>query len=251
MAARVLFPSTGFTTDDLCATYEQLAPVLLPHLLDRPVTLKRYPDDVQGEAFWEKDAPAFAPKRVRTFAVPRKHEPGVIRYISIPDVKTLRWAASVGCIEIHSFLHRYPYLTSPTVIAFDLDPGEGATIIDCCQVGVLVRQWFGRHDLRSFAKVSGSKGRRPARAVSALARIEADCTSISPAQPQQVLAPGARVICRRILRAGRTSHRDKPAGGAASSSSRSSRAGPAWCGTTSERSPPITPRVQLLTPCCR
>jgi bifunctional non-homologous end joining protein LigD len=158
MDGRILFPSTGFTTEDLCATYEQLAPVLLPHLRDRPVTLKRYPDDVQGEAFWEKDAPAFAPKWVRTFAVPRKHEPGVIRYISIPDVKTLRWAASVGCIEIHSFLHRYPYVSSPTVIAFDLDPGKGATIIDCCQVGVLVREWFGRHDLRSFAKVSGSKG---------------------------------------------------------------------------------------------
>jgi bifunctional non-homologous end joining protein LigD len=85
MTPRVLFPKTGFTTEDLGATYEQLAPVLLPHLRDRPVTLKRYPDDVQGEAFWEKDLPSFAPKWVKSFPVPRKHEPGLIRYINISD----------------------------------------------------------------------------------------------------------------------------------------------------------------------
>lgn len=158
MAARVLFPRTGFSTEDLVCTYEQLAPVLLPHVAGRPLTLKRFPDDIHGEAFWEKDAPSFTPKWVRRFPVPRKHERGAIRYIGIPDVKTLRWAASLGCIEIHAFLHKYPYIASPTLIAFDLDPGEGAGLADCCSVALLVQAWLRERGLESWAKTSGSKG---------------------------------------------------------------------------------------------
>jgi len=152
VAARVLFPRTGFSTDDLVRTYEQLAPVLLPHVAERPLTLKRFPDDIHGEAFWEKDAPSFTPKWVRTLPVPRKHEPGAIRYIGIPDVKTLRWAAWIGCIEIHAFLHRYPYVTTPTLIAFDLDPGEGTGLADCCSIALLVRAWLRERGLESWAK---------------------------------------------------------------------------------------------------
>ena len=81
---RTLFPRADFTTKDLVRTYEALAPVLLPHLAGRPVSLKRYPDDVEGEAFWEKDAPSFTPKWVQRMPVPRKREPGVINYIGIP-----------------------------------------------------------------------------------------------------------------------------------------------------------------------
>ncbi|HKR27924.1 MAG TPA: non-homologous end-joining DNA ligase [Acidobacteriaceae bacterium] len=158
VAARILFPQSGFSTDDLVRTYEALAPVLLPHLAGRPLTLKRFPDDIRGEAFWEKDAPSFTPRWVKTLPVPRKHEPGAIRYISIPDVRTLRWAASMGCIEIHAFLHRYPYITSPTLIAFDLDPGEGASLVQCCAVALLVREWLSERGLESLAKASGSKG---------------------------------------------------------------------------------------------
>jgi bifunctional non-homologous end joining protein LigD len=95
---------------------------------------------------------------VKTFAVPRKHEAGVIRYITISDARTLRWAASIGCIEIHAFLHKYPYITCPTVVAFDLDPGPGANILDCCNVALLLKEWLQARGLESFAKVSGSKG---------------------------------------------------------------------------------------------
>jgi bifunctional non-homologous end joining protein LigD len=158
MAGRILFPNTGFTTEDLVATYEQLGPVFLPLLADRPLTLKRFPDGINGEAFWEKDAPGFTPKWVKRFPVPRKREHGLIQYISIPDLRTLRWAASIACIEIHSFLHKYPYVSSPTVIAFDLDPGDGAGILDCCEVALLVNGWFEKRGLRRFPKVSGSKG---------------------------------------------------------------------------------------------
>jgi bifunctional non-homologous end joining protein LigD len=157
VSARVLFPS-GFTTDDLVETYSQLAPVLLPHLADRPLTLKRFPDDIQGEAFWEKDAPSFTPEWVKTLPVPRKAGGPPIQYISIPDLRTLRWAASLACIEIHGFLHKYPYITSPTLIAFDLDPGERVNIIDCCEVALRVRAWFQQHGLESLVKTSGSKG---------------------------------------------------------------------------------------------
>src|SRR5947209_217057 len=107
MASRVLFPATGFTTSDLAAYYDAVSPYLVPHLAGRPLSLKRYPENINGESFWEKDAPNFTPAWVRRYAVPRKHEPGVLHYIAIPNRKTLHWAASIGCIEIHPFLHRY------------------------------------------------------------------------------------------------------------------------------------------------
>lgn len=154
---RTLFPN-GFSTVDLVETYTRLAPALLAHLRARPLTLKRFPDTLRGEAFWEKDAPSFTPKWVKRVDVPRKAGGDPIHYIAIPDLKTLRWTASVGCVEIHSFLHKYPYITSPTLIAFDLDPGEGVNVIDCCDVALRVRHWFQQHGLESFPKVSGSKG---------------------------------------------------------------------------------------------
>jgi DNA primase len=86
---RVLFPATGYTTGDLALFYGKMAAVLLPHLSHRPVTLKRFPDDIHGESFWEKDLPAFAPKWIKTFAVPRLNEPSDIHYINIADAKTI------------------------------------------------------------------------------------------------------------------------------------------------------------------
>jgi bifunctional non-homologous end joining protein LigD len=157
MADRVLFPN-GFTTADLVSTYLQLAPVLLPHLRNRPLTLTRFSTTIAGEAFWEKDAPSFTPKWVKRYAVARKAGGEPIQYISVPDVKTLRWAASVGCVEIHAFLHEYPYISSPTLIAFDLDPGEGMNVIDCCRVAIRLRVRLKEYGLECLPKTSGSKG---------------------------------------------------------------------------------------------
>lgn len=154
----MLFPKAGFATDDLVELYGRLAPVLLPHLAGRPVTLKRYPDDISGESFWEKDAPAFTPKWVKRMPVPRKNEPGLIEYIGLDDLRSLTWAASLGCIELHTFLHKYPYIAQPTVIAFDLDPGEGVHLPTCCGVALQIRDWFAHRAMECFAKVSGSKG---------------------------------------------------------------------------------------------
>src|SRR5947208_12137604 len=106
---RVLFPATGFTRDDAVAYYCRIARWMLPHLKNVPVSFKRYPDTVEGESFWEKDAPSFTPRWVRTFAVPRRGGESDIRYIVIDDARTLTWIASIGGIEIHPFLLRAPH----------------------------------------------------------------------------------------------------------------------------------------------
>ncbi len=154
----LLFPTTGYTTDDLAGFYRKIASVLLPHLVHRPVTLKRFPDDIHGESFWEKDLPAFAPKWIKTFSVPRVNEPTDIHYIDMADAKTLVWAAEMGCVEIHPFLHCYPEIHRPTSIVFDLDPGPPANIIDCCHVALMVRDFLAKYGLKTLVKASGSNG---------------------------------------------------------------------------------------------
>ena len=155
---RLLFPATGFTKNDALRYYQGAASVLLPHLKNVPVSFKRYPDTVDGESFWEKDAPAFTPKWVKTVAVPRRAGGADIRYIVIDDLRTLAWLVDAGGIEIHPFLHRAPRLEVATSVVFDLDPGAGTSFADCCRVAVMLRDLLLHVKLKSFAKVSGSKG---------------------------------------------------------------------------------------------
>ena len=156
---RVLFPQSGFAKSDAIRYYKRIAKVFLPHLKNRPVSFKRYVDTIDGESFWEKDAPSFTPSWVKRVAVPRRGEgEDDIEYIVINDVKTLTWIADVGGIEIHPFLHTAPRLDLATQIVFDLDPGEGADIRDCAHVSLLLREALAAMQLESFAKVSGSKG---------------------------------------------------------------------------------------------
>jgi bifunctional non-homologous end joining protein LigD len=156
--SRVLFPQADFTVRDLVRVYEGLASVLLPHLRCRPVSFRRYPDDIHGESYWEKDAPGFTPQWVKTVAVPRVADRSEIRYILVEDARTLSWAASVGCVEIHPFLHCYSEINQPTSIVFDLDPGEGASLHECAISALLLRDYFEPLGLRVFPKVSGAKG---------------------------------------------------------------------------------------------
>jgi bifunctional non-homologous end joining protein LigD len=155
---RVLFPESGFTKDDAVDYYKAVGRWLLPHLKNVAVSFKRYPDTIRGESFWEKDAPSFTPDWVRTVAVPRKTEESDIHYIVIDNAKTLAWVADVGGIEIHPFLHRAPKIDVATSVVFDLDPGTGASIAECCEVALLLRETLAALKLESFAKVSGSKG---------------------------------------------------------------------------------------------
>jgi bifunctional non-homologous end joining protein LigD len=156
--ARVLFPATGFTTADAAKYYRAVAKYLLPHLRNVPLSFKRYPDTIRGESFWEKDVPSFAPKWVKTFSVPRRSGESAIRYVVANDVRTLVWLAETGGIELHPFLHRTTAPERATSVVFDLDPGEGASIDECCDVALLLRDALQGIGFTSLAKVSGSKG---------------------------------------------------------------------------------------------
>src|SRR2546423_13367654 len=156
---KVLYPGGKFTKAKVIDYYVRISEYLLPHLKHRPVTLKRFPDGVFGEFFYEKDAPAFTPSWVQTFAVPRKETKGPdIRYILINDLPTLVWLANLANLEIHPFLHRVPRIDQPTSIVFDCDPGEGANMLSCVRVAQMLRDILKDLDLECFAKVSGSKG---------------------------------------------------------------------------------------------
>ncbi|HVB85637.1 MAG TPA: non-homologous end-joining DNA ligase [Candidatus Dormibacteraeota bacterium] len=155
---KVLYPGNRFSKGQVIDYYVRVAPYMLPHLKDRPITLKRYPEGVRGEFFYEKNAPAFTPKWVKRFSVSRHHHAGVIHYIVINDLPTLVWVANTASIELHPFLHRVPKISVPTEIVFDLDPGEGADILSCARVAMLVRELLEQVKLKSFVKVSRSKG---------------------------------------------------------------------------------------------
>jgi bifunctional non-homologous end joining protein LigD len=154
---KVLYPGGRFTKAQVIDYYTRVSKHLLPHLKNRPVTLKRYPDGVSGKSFYEKNAPSFTPDWVKTFPVPRR-EGGLINYILVNDLPTLVWVANMASLELHPFLHRAPKISTPSYVVFDLDPGEGADILTCAEVALLVRSAFDDLGMKTFAKVSGSKG---------------------------------------------------------------------------------------------
>ena len=156
---KILYPGEKFTKAKVIDYYIRISKFLLPHLKNRPVTLKRFPAGVFGEFFYEKDAPTFTPDWVKTIPVPRRETLGPdIRYILINDLPTLVWVANLASLELHTFLHTTAHLGRPTAIVFDCDPGEGADILDCGRVALMLRDVFQDLSLDSYAKVSGSKG---------------------------------------------------------------------------------------------
>lgn len=154
---KVLYPDAGFTKGDLINYYIRVSPALLPHLRDRPITLKRYPDGVDGPFFYEKKCPSHRPEWVRTARV-AKSEGGEINYCVLNDLPTLVWAANLADLELHTFLHKAPAIGRPTALAFDLDPGPPADIVTCSQVGLWLKATFDALGMECFAKTSGSKG---------------------------------------------------------------------------------------------
>jgi bifunctional non-homologous end joining protein LigD len=155
---KVLYPETGFTKAQLIDYYVRIAPVLLPHLRGRPLTMKRYPNGVNGPFFYEKNCPAHRPEWVKTAPVWSEGNNRWMDYCLIEDLPTLVWAANLADIELHTSLSLAKKIEQPTYIVFDLDPGPPATIVKCCQVAFWVRQVFDELGLESFAKTSGSKG---------------------------------------------------------------------------------------------
>ncbi len=154
----VLYPQAGFTKAQLIVYYVRIAPVLLPHLRGRPLTMKRYPDGVDGELFYQKNCPDHRPPWVATARVWSEGNKRWMEYCMVQEVATLVWAANLADIELHTSLSLAKEILRPTMIIFDLDPGEPADIVQCCQAGMWVRDIFSQFRLQAFPKTSGSKG---------------------------------------------------------------------------------------------
>ena len=150
--AKVLYPAVGFTKGEVIDYYTRVSAAVLPHLRDRPLTLKRYPNGVEGQYFYEKNCPSHAPEWVR------KEEVGGIAYCVCDDLPTLVWLANLADLELHPSLSLAEDIDRPTVMAFDLDPGPPAGVAECCEVAVLLRDALAQIGLDSYAKTSGSKG---------------------------------------------------------------------------------------------
>jgi bifunctional non-homologous end joining protein LigD len=149
---KVLYPEVGFTKGQVIDYYTRIAPAVLPHLRNRPLTLKRYPNGVDAQYFYEKRCPSHAPEWVR------REEFQGIEYCVCDDLPTLVWLANLADLELHPSLSLVDADLRPTVMAFDLDPGPGAGLPECCEVAFLLREALSRLGLECFPKTSGSKG---------------------------------------------------------------------------------------------
>jgi bifunctional non-homologous end joining protein LigD len=155
---KVLYPATGFTKQQVIDYYVRIAPAMVPHLAGRPLTRKRYPNGVDKEFFYEKNAPKYRPDWVKTVPIWSEGNRRMVHYILADDLPTLVWLANLAAIELHPSLALAEDITCPTMMVFDLDPGPPANIVQCCQVGLWLREIFEHFGLKSFPKTSGSKG---------------------------------------------------------------------------------------------
>lgn len=154
---KVLYPETGFTKAEVIDYYARIAPTMLPHLADRALTFKRYPNGVDGQSFFEKRCPKHRPDWVPTATGPGDRG-GPIHYCVIDEPAALVWAANLAALELHAPMAHAEDLDTPAALVFDFDPGPPATIVDCCRVALDVQEVLERLDLAGFAKTSGSKG---------------------------------------------------------------------------------------------
>ncbi|HST69800.1 MAG TPA: non-homologous end-joining DNA ligase [Solirubrobacterales bacterium] len=155
---KVLYPKTGFTKGEMVDYYAKVAPAIVPHLSGRAVTLRRFPEGVEDldAAFFEKRCPKHRPKWVKTARV--TVEKGKIDFCVCDSLPTLVWMAQLAAIELHPSLSLSRAPKRPTVLVFDLDPGPPADVVDCCRVGLRLRELLAQVELESFIKTSGSKG---------------------------------------------------------------------------------------------
>jgi bifunctional non-homologous end joining protein LigD len=155
---KVLYPEAGFTKAQVIDYCSRIAPVLVPHLQDRPLTLKRYPNGVDGEMFYEKNCPAHRPEWMQTAKVWSGQNQRYQYYCMAQDLPSLVWVANLASLELHTSLSRASKLEEPSALVFDLDPGPPADVVQCCQVALWLRDIFSSLGLQAFAKTSGSKG---------------------------------------------------------------------------------------------
>ena len=154
-----MYPQAGFAKGHVIDYYTRVSPALLPHLRGRPLTLKRYPDGVEGPHFYEKQCPSHRPPWVRTVAADSSRaRGGKIDFCLADDLPTLVWLANLADLELHASLATGADYSQPTVVAFDLDPGAPATIVECAEVALQLRTVFEHLGMEAFPKTSGSKG---------------------------------------------------------------------------------------------
>jgi bifunctional non-homologous end joining protein LigD len=153
---KILYPAASFTKGDVVDYYLKIAPILLRHLKDRPLTLKRYPNGVDREFFYEKMCPSHRPSWVATTRVKTTNRQ--IDFCLVEDAATLVWVANLASLELHTLLSRAPDMQRPTFMVFDHDPGEGAGMLDCIRVASRFRHMLQQLGLQSFPKTSGGKG---------------------------------------------------------------------------------------------
>lgn len=161
---KVLYPQTGFTKGEVLDYYARVAPVLLPHLAGRPLTRKRYPNGVDGPSFFEKNAPRGTPDWVRTVTLP---VPGstmnreTIDFVIVDDLAALVWTANLASLELHVpqwKVRPRGGVQDADLLVLDLDPGPPATIVECCEVALLLKEILESDGLTGYPKTSGSKG---------------------------------------------------------------------------------------------
>jgi bifunctional non-homologous end joining protein LigD len=163
---KVLYPEAGFTKAEVIDYYHQIATLLLPHLSDRPLTRKRWPDGTGASYFFEKNAPRGTPDWVRTETLPT---PGSSTgrdeadFVVADDVQTVVWLANLAALELHVPQWRIGLSDGgkdpkADLVVFDLDPGPGASIVECCDVALALRELLGHYGLDGWPKTSGNKG---------------------------------------------------------------------------------------------
>ena len=200
---KVLYPEEGFTKAQVIDYYHRISPVLLPHIADRPVTIKRYPEGVDASFFFQKNAPAHHPDWVPTARIA---SPGstksrdTVEYILGGDLPTLIWAANLAALELHVPMWRYPDIGEPDQLVFDLDPGPPATVVECCEVALLLRPLLTGLGLEPLPKTSGSKGLQLYAAISGKSSMEASdlakdlAERLEGAHPDRVVSRMTRAL---------------------------------------------------------
>jgi bifunctional non-homologous end joining protein LigD len=173
---KVLYPDSGFTKAEVLDYYQRVAPALLPHIAGRPLTLKRYPEGVNGEAFFQKNASEHRPDWIRTAEIPSDSSRGrgaSVNYLVVDDLPALIWAANLAGLELHVPQWRVPHIREPDLLVFDLDPGAPANIVDCCRIAEWLRPMLEADGLTPVAKTSGGKGLQLYAAISGMTSDQA------------------------------------------------------------------------------
>jgi bifunctional non-homologous end joining protein LigD len=199
---KVLYPGAGFTKAQVIDYYLNVAPVLLPHIASRPVTIKRYPEGVDKDFFFQKNAPAHRPDWVPTATIA---SPGstksrdTIEYLLGGDLPTLIWAANLAALELHTPMWRYPHIGEPDLLVFDLDPGEPATIVECCRVAELLRPLLTERGFTPVAKTSGGKGLQLYAAVTGM--MSPETSDLAKSLAEQLEQEQPSLVVSKMLKA--------------------------------------------------